>query len=225
MTLIELAIGKRWGWWWWWWSSSSSSRDETQVQQLLDADLSKIRAMDMVGRNVLQYAALSGNLALVAVLASAPYTVPLDSRDNTGQQPIHQAAKGGHVELAKWLVEVGETPVRTVDDHQRTIFHEAALNGRLAFLEWGYAYMLEREVRACVPARDSFFRPSAAARGFRVSSSVAPSHSVVARRAAVCCPTPPSPPPIRTQCILTRAEPSRTNREPSLRLVCGDERL
>jgi hypothetical protein len=45
---------------------------------MLDEDLNMLKATDMVGRNVLQYAALAGNLQLVAVLASAPYTVPLN---------------------------------------------------------------------------------------------------------------------------------------------------
>ena len=45
---------------------------------MLSEDMTKLKATDMFGRNVVQYASLSGSLALVAALASAPFTVPLD---------------------------------------------------------------------------------------------------------------------------------------------------
>ena len=49
-----------------------------QVQKLLSENKAKLHVTDIVGRNVLQYAALAGNLALVTILASAPYTIELD---------------------------------------------------------------------------------------------------------------------------------------------------
>lgn len=61
-----------------------------KVQSLLEEDKGSLGVTDLVGRNILQHAARSGKRELVAILASAPYTIPLDNTDSVGQQAIHQ---------------------------------------------------------------------------------------------------------------------------------------
>ena len=79
-------------------------------------------------RTGLQWAAINGNLQIVAILLKAG--AKIDARDNLGNTPLIYAADHDHLELAKLLLDVGAA-IDSQDKNGMTPLMLGARNGQI----------------------------------------------------------------------------------------------
>ena len=83
---------------------AASQNDAALVRELL-ADDGNPNQTDEDSRTALHYAALNGNLTIIAILIKAK--AKLDPKDKLGNTPLHLAADRGQTEAAQLLLDVG----------------------------------------------------------------------------------------------------------------------
>jgi len=83
---------------------AASQNDAARVRSIL-ADDGNPNQTDAEARTGLHYAAMNGNLTIIAILIKA--SAKLDPKDNLGNTPLHLAADRNQVEAARLLIDVG----------------------------------------------------------------------------------------------------------------------
>jgi uncharacterized protein len=85
---------------------AAAQNDAAQVRTLLAGDANPNQT-DEEARTALHYAAMNGNLTIIAILIKAK--AKLDPKDKLGNAPLHLAADRDQAEAAKLLLDVGAT--------------------------------------------------------------------------------------------------------------------
>lgn len=84
---------------------AAAQNDAAQVAQLVGGGSGNPNQTDEQSRTGLHYAAINGNLQIIAILVKA--NAKLDVRDKLGDTPLHLAADHNQTEAATLLLEVG----------------------------------------------------------------------------------------------------------------------
>ena len=90
--------------------------------------------------NVLHWAAYGGKLDVVKYLIETK-GINLNTRDNNGKTPLHDAAKQGHFSIVRYLTDKGAN-LNLKENNGNTLMHFAALSGNLEMIR----YLTEKEV-------------------------------------------------------------------------------
>jgi ankyrin repeat protein len=106
---------------------AASQNDAAQVRSLLAND-GNPNQTDGEARTALHYAAMNGNLTIIAILIKA--SAKLDPKDKLGNTPLHLAADRNQVEAAKLLLDVG-APVDAENKNGMTPLMMAANRGNI----------------------------------------------------------------------------------------------
>ena len=106
---------------------AASQNDAPRVRSLLASD-GNPNQTDDEGRTGLHYAAINGNLTIIAILIKA--SAKLDVRDKFGNTPLHLAADRNQVEAARLLLDVG-APVDAENKNGMTPLMMAANRGSI----------------------------------------------------------------------------------------------
>ena len=83
---------------------AAKQNDAGQVRSLI-ADDGNPNQTDEEGRTAMHYAAINGNLQIIAILIKGG--AKLDPKEKLGNTPLHLAADANHVEAAQLLLDVG----------------------------------------------------------------------------------------------------------------------
>ncbi len=120
-----------------------------EIERLLRADKTLIKAVDLDERNALHWAAYTGQKAVTELLLARGAKVDQQATNScwglTGT-PLHYAARKGRKEVAELLVTHG-ADVNARDDREETPLHVAAYNKKLAVAEVLVAH--GADVNAC----------------------------------------------------------------------------
>ena len=106
---------------------AASENDAARVRSIL-ADDGNPNQTDAEARTGLHYAAMNGNLTIIAILIKA--SAKLDVKDKLGNTPLHLAADRNQVEAAKLLLDVG-APVDAENKNGMTPLMMAASRGNI----------------------------------------------------------------------------------------------
>jgi ankyrin repeat protein len=106
---------------------AASQNDAPRVRSLIAND-GNPNQTDAEGRTGLHYAAMNGNLTIIAILIKA--SAKLDAKDKLGNTPLHLAADRNQVEAAKLLLDVG-APVDAENKNGMTALMMAANRGNI----------------------------------------------------------------------------------------------
>lgn len=92
--------------------------------------------LDSEGATLLHHAAHNGMAKLVQQLLEEQKIDP-QSKDSSGQVPLHMACSGGHVSIVKMLLACNDSHVDCIsDDNKYTPLHEAAFWGKKRVVEF-----------------------------------------------------------------------------------------
>jgi ankyrin repeat protein len=105
---------------------AASQNDAARVRSLIANG--NPNQTDEEARTGLHYAAMSGNLTIIAILIKA--SAKLDAKDKLGNTPLHLAADRNQVEAAKLLLDVG-VPVDAENKNGMTPLMLAANRGNI----------------------------------------------------------------------------------------------
>ncbi|QKG22982.1 ankyrin repeat domain-containing protein [Actinomadura verrucosospora] len=97
------------------------------ARMLIDGGIDVEMATSEAGQTPLSHAASRGTAEITELLI-ATKQVDLDSRDKDGVSPLHYAARHGHADPVRLLLEAGANPNIT-ENYGFTPLHEAAENG------------------------------------------------------------------------------------------------
>src|SRR5689334_7438014 len=106
---------------------AARQNDAAQVRSLLAND-GNPNQIDDEGRAGLHYAAMNGNLTIIALLIKA--SAKHDAKDKLGNTPLHLAADRNQVEAAKLLLDIG-SPVDAENKNGMTPLMMAANRGNI----------------------------------------------------------------------------------------------
>jgi ankyrin repeat protein len=106
---------------------AASQNDAARVRSLVAND-GNPNQTDEEGRTGLHYAAMNGNLTIIAILIKA--SAKLDAKDKLGNTPLHLAADRNQVEAARLLIDVG-APIDAENKNGMTPLMIAANRGNL----------------------------------------------------------------------------------------------
>jgi ankyrin repeat protein len=106
---------------------AASQNDAARVRGILAAD-GNPNQTDEEARTGLHYAAMNGNLTIIAILIKAG--AKLDVKDKLGSTPLHLAADRNQVEAARLLLDVG-APVDAENKNGMTPLMMAANRGNI----------------------------------------------------------------------------------------------
>jgi len=110
---------------------AAHQNDAALVRSLVAGD-GNPNQTDEDGRTGLHYAAISGNLQIIAILIKA--SAKLDIKDKLGNTPLHMAADNNQVEAAKLLLDVG-APVDAENKNGMTPLMTAASRGNVDIVQ------------------------------------------------------------------------------------------
>jgi uncharacterized protein len=110
---------------------AASQNDAPRVRSLIAND-GNPNQTDEEARTGLHYAAMNGNLTIIAILIKA--SAKLDPKDNLGNTPLHLAADRNQVEAARLLIDVG-APIDAENKSGMTPLMIAANRGNLDVLQ------------------------------------------------------------------------------------------
>ena len=106
------------------------------VEKLIDEYNVKIDHKDKLGREAIHYAAMIGNEKMMRLLSERGADVNL--QDNWDKfTPLHHAAKEGHIDVVKYLINVCHVNTDIKDNHGKT----AKDIGKLHFIKKSSNYM------------------------------------------------------------------------------------
>jgi ankyrin repeat protein len=106
---------------------AAAQNDPARVRALL-ANGGNPNQLDEQSRTALHYAAMNGNLTIVAILIKAG--AKLDAKDKLGNTPLHGAADRNQAEVVQLLLEVG-VPVDPENKNGMTPLMVAANRGNI----------------------------------------------------------------------------------------------
>lgn len=106
---------------------AASQNDAARVRSLVAND-GNPNQTDSEARTGLHYAAMNGNITIIAILIKA--SAKLDPKDNLGNTPLHLAADRNQVEAARLLIDVG-APIDAENKSGMTPLMIAANRGNL----------------------------------------------------------------------------------------------
>jgi len=110
---------------------AASQNDAAKVRSLLAND-GNPNQTDEEARTGLHYAAMDGNLTIIAILIKA--SAKLDVKDKLGNTPLHLAADRNQIEAARLLLDVG-APVDAENKNGMTPLMIAANRGNLDIVQ------------------------------------------------------------------------------------------
>ena len=105
--------------------------DTARVRELVANDVNP-NQVDEEGRTGLHYAAMNGNLSIIAILIKAK--AKLDPKDKLGNTPLHLAADLNQVDAAQLLLDIG-APVDPENKSGMTPLMLAASRGNLQIVQ------------------------------------------------------------------------------------------
>lgn len=108
--------------------------DLQTLKSLLKEDPGSLELKDEAGLTPVNAAAFYGDLDVFKFLVQAG--ADLNSGDNEGSLPLHNAAAGGSFEIVRYLVEELHTDVNILDANQVTALHFASGRGFLPIVEF-----------------------------------------------------------------------------------------
>lgn len=103
---------------------------------------------DNLGRNAVFYAVSKGKLDCVAYLVGSAKVSAKGVQRKTGDTVLHVAARGGFVQLCKWLVEKAGLDPHVFNNISRNSLHLAVKSGSLELVKYLHA---QREVNPFLP--------------------------------------------------------------------------
>ena len=107
----------------------------------------KLNYRDLKSRTPIHYAAMNGNLDVMALLYY--HGASLDVRDLKGRTPLMFAAQGNHISVIEWLLQ-HHCRLLDQDSRGRSVLHWAVSGGSVQavefFLTTKYGYQLSRTV-------------------------------------------------------------------------------
>eukprot|EP00438_Fugacium_kawagutii_P034508 Skav213798 [mRNA] locus=scaffold1987:258807:262950:- [translate_table: standard] len=116
------------------------------VLQLLLSDLSDPLALRRAlqgrtgdGRGAWLVACGNGHLSCARALWSAASSAGIDlvtEQDRTQRRAMTLAALGGHLDMCKWLLEIGAADMKERDSCQWTPLHAASAEGHTELVDW-----------------------------------------------------------------------------------------
>ena len=110
---------------------AAQQNDAARVRDLL-ADNSNPNGTDDDARTGMHYAAMNGNLTIIAILIKAK--AKLDPKDKLGNTPLHLAADRNQAEVAQLLLDVG-APVDPENKNGMTPLMMAANRGNIEIVQ------------------------------------------------------------------------------------------
>jgi len=110
---------------------AAQSNDAARVRSLLASDGNPNQA-DGDSRTALHYAAMNGNLTIIAILIKA--SAKLDVKDKLGNTPLHLAAERNEPDAAQLLLDVGAS-VDAENKNGMTPLMMAASHGNIAVVQ------------------------------------------------------------------------------------------
>jgi ankyrin repeat protein len=110
---------------------AARSNDAAQVRSLI-ADNGNPNQVDDDSRTGLHYAAMNGNLTIIAILVKA--SAKLDVKDKLGNTPLHLASERNQPDAAELLLDVG-APVDAENKNGMTPLMVAAGHGNIAIVQ------------------------------------------------------------------------------------------
>jgi uncharacterized protein len=111
---------------------AARQNDAAQVRELVANDSNPNQTDDQELHTALHYAAMNGNLTIIAILIKAK--AKLDPKDRLGNTPLHLAADRGQVEAAQLLLDVG-APVDPQNKDGMTPLMIAASRGNIEIVQ------------------------------------------------------------------------------------------
>jgi uncharacterized protein len=111
---------------------AARQNDAAQVRELIANDGNPNQTDDADSHTALHYAAINGNLTIIAILIKAK--AKLDPKDKLGNTPLHLAADRGQVEAAQLLLDVG-APVDSENRNGMTPLMLAAARGNIEIVQ------------------------------------------------------------------------------------------
>jgi len=106
----------------------AARQDDVAQVRLLVANDSNPNQTDEESRTGMHYAAMNGNLTIIAILIKA--SAKLDVKDKLGNTPLHLAADRNQIEAARLLLDVG-APVDAENKNGMTPLMMAANRGNI----------------------------------------------------------------------------------------------
>ena len=113
------------------WRGQRGQNDAAQVRSLVAND-GNPNQTDEEPRTGLHYAAMNGNLTIIAILIKA--SAKLDAKDKLGNTPLHLAADRNQAEAAQLLLDVG-APVDAENKNGMTPLMVAASRGNIDIVQ------------------------------------------------------------------------------------------
>jgi uncharacterized protein len=110
---------------------AARQNDAAQVRALVAGD-GNPNQTDEESRTGLHYAAMNGNLTIIAILIKA--SAKLDAKDKLGNTPLHLAADRNQVDAAQLLLDVG-APVDPENKNGMTPLMVAANRGNIEIVQ------------------------------------------------------------------------------------------
>jgi len=110
---------------------AARQNDAAQVRELVVNDGNPNQA-DEDGRTGLHYAAMNGNLTIIAILIKA--SAKLDVKDKLGNTPLHLAAERNQPDAEQLLLDVG-APVDAENKNGMTPLMVAASHGNIVIVQ------------------------------------------------------------------------------------------
>jgi ankyrin repeat protein len=110
---------------------AAKANDAAAVRRLLGPEGTP-NEVDEEQRTAMHYAAINGNLQIIAILVKA--RAKLDPKDKLGNTPLHWAADRGQTEALKLLLDVG-APVDPENKNGMTPLMMAASRGNLEIVQ------------------------------------------------------------------------------------------
>lgn len=110
------------------------SGDVNALSLFLDYAPESIALRSNNGRSTLHIAAFNGHEEIIDLLSTADPGL-VNARDSSGATPLHEAVKGGNLNILKRLIRLG-ADFRAVDKVGQTILHIASLIGNVVMLEY-----------------------------------------------------------------------------------------
>ena len=110
----------------------AARQDDAAQVRLLVANDSNPNQTDEDSRTAMHYAAINGNLTIIAILIKAK--AKLDAKDKLGNTPLHLAADRNQVDAAQLLLDVG-APVDPENKNGMTPLMMAASRGNIEIVQ------------------------------------------------------------------------------------------